>query len=62
MRKQLIDKIFTIAKQSNAFDLLEKYLETLSMQEISAQIIEVGIMPEFFDHDSSEEKLRLACV
>lgn len=57
MRKQLIDKIFTIAKQPNAFDLLEKYLETLSKQEISEQIIEVGIMPEFFDHDSSEEKL-----
>lgn len=57
MRKQLIDKIFTIAKQPNAFDLLEKYLETPSKQEISEQIIEVGIMPEFFDHDSSEEKL-----
>lgn len=57
MRKLLIDKIFAIAKQPNAFDLLEKYLETLSKQEISEQIIEVGIMPEFFDHDSSEEKL-----
>lgn len=57
MRKQLIDKIFTIAKQPNAFDLLEKHLATLSEKEISEQIIEVGIMPEFFDHDSSEEKL-----
>lgn len=57
MRKQLIDKIFEIAKKQNAFDLLEKHLEKLSKQEISEQIIEVGIMPEFFDHDSSEEKL-----
>lgn len=57
MRKQLIDKIFAIVKQPNAFDLLEKHLEKLSKQEISEQIIEVGIMPEFFDHDSSEEKL-----
>lgn len=57
MRKQLIDKIFAIANQPNAFDLLEKYLKTLSKRELSRQIIEAGIMPEVFDHDSSEEKL-----
>lgn len=57
MRKQLIDRIFAIAKQPNAFDLLEKYLKTLSKLEISERIIEAGIMPEVFDHDSSEEKL-----
>lgn len=57
MREKIIDLIFEIAKEKDAFDVLEKHLEKLSKKEIAENIVECGILPEMFDHDSSEEKL-----
>ncbi|MFA5404767.1 MAG: HindIII family type II restriction endonuclease [Ignavibacteria bacterium] len=57
MRKKLIDFIFKIAKEKKAFDKLEKYISKIKRNELSNNIIECGILPEMFDHDSSEEKL-----
>jgi hypothetical protein len=57
LRSKIINQIFNYAKESNAFDLLEKSLKGLSQDILKENIIECGILPEMFDHDSSEEKL-----
>lgn len=57
MRKAAIELIFGISKEPNAFDELENHLEGTSRKKLSENIIECGILPEMFDHDSSEEKL-----
>lgn len=57
MRQQIIDDIFETATLPNPFDALEDKFKTLSKEELSQELVEVGILPEFFDHDSSEEKI-----
>jgi hypothetical protein len=57
MRKGTIDLIFRIANEKNPFDLLEKELAGLSKGQLIENIIGCGILPEMFEHDSSEEKL-----
>ncbi len=57
MRSKIIDLIFKIAKEKSAFNTLENYLSTLSRKELSNNLIDCGILPEMFAHDSSEEKL-----
>lgn len=57
MRSKIINQIFNYAKESNAFDILERSLKGLSQDILKENIIECGILPEMFDHDSSEEKL-----
>lgn len=57
MRQAVIDLIFEIAKSPSAFDVLEERTRSLSKEELSANIVETGILPEVFHHDSSEEKL-----
>lgn len=57
MRQKTINLIFKIAKEKDAFDKLEKHLFKTTRKELSENIIECGILPEMFGHDSSEEKL-----
>lgn len=57
MRNQIIQKIFAIAKDKDAFDKLESYFATITKAELTQNIIQCGILPEAFAHDSSEEKL-----
>jgi hypothetical protein len=57
MRQKTIDLIFKIGKEKDAFDQLEKYFSQFSKEELSINLIECGILPEMFDHDSSEEKI-----
>jgi len=57
VRQKTINLIFKIAKEKDAFDKLEKHLSKTTRKEFSENIIECGILPEMFGHDSSEEKL-----
>jgi len=57
MREKIIDEIFKIAQKQDAFDILEKEYSFLSRDNLSSEIVQIGIMPEVFEHDSSEEKL-----
>lgn len=57
MRKQIIDLVFSIAKDVDAFDKLENKLKIFNEEKLSDNLIDCGIMPEVFDHDSSEEKM-----
>jgi len=57
MRDKIIKLIFEIAKEKDAFNTLENSLLKTTKNQLSENIIECGILPEMFDHDSSEEKL-----
>jgi hypothetical protein len=57
IRNEFIKLIFEVSKKPNAFDIIEKELANVSKQELSEFIIECGVLPEMFQHDSSEEKL-----
>ena len=56
-RKQIIDDIFQFSNKSNSFELIEKKYQPIKKETLIAELIQVGIMPEVFEHDSSEEKL-----
>ena len=56
-RNTLIDFIFKVAKSGDAFDRLEAKIAHLSLKQLKSSLLECGIMPEVFSHDSSEEKL-----
>lgn len=57
MRNKIIQHIFDIADKPNAFDLLEKEVSKYSKEDLLNTIIQVGILPECFGHDTSEEKI-----
>ena len=57
MRNQVIDQIFEISGNKDAFDMLEIFFSNISRHELAQNIIQCGILPEAFAHDSSEEKL-----
>ncbi len=57
MRNKTIELIFKIAKEKDAFDKLENQISNTTRKQLSENIIECGILPEMFEHDSSEEKL-----
>lgn len=56
-RKIIIDLIYEISSFKNAFEILEDRLKKYKKSEIMDSLIETGVMPEIFEHDSSEEKL-----
>lgn len=56
-RNHLIRLIQQIARTPNAFDVLESALDSLSLDALTTHLLECGVIPEVFKHDSSEEKL-----
>jgi len=56
-REGVIDDIFKFSNETNSFELIEKKYKSIDKKIIVGELIQVGIMPEVFDHDSSEEKL-----
>lgn len=56
-RQQFIDFIFEVANKRNAFDELENQLTDMKPTDVINALVECGILPEVFRHDSSEEKL-----
>jgi len=60
-RKQIIALIHKLAKENLTFDdyaqRLEKELTGLTLEEVKESLLECGVIPESFGHDSSEEKL-----
>jgi type II restriction enzyme len=56
-REGIIDDIFKFSGEKNAFELIENKYHSINKKVISKELIQVGIMPEVFEHDSSEEKL-----
>ncbi len=60
-RKQVITLITKLVKEDLTFDdyakRLVKELSDLTLEEIKSSLLECGVIPESFGHDSSEEKL-----
>ena len=56
-RTDVIALVFKIAKLEDAFDILEGEFAKITKDELSSNLLECGIIPELFGHDSSEEKL-----
>jgi len=56
-RTAVIDLIFSLSKNQTGFELLESRLSGIGKRELLTMILECGVMPEVFLHDSSEEKL-----
>ncbi len=57
LRKQRIALIREAVGTRQLFDMLYRQLTTLSRATLSEDLIICGVIPEEFDHDSSEEKL-----
>lgn len=56
-RSELMSFMFQHAGQRDAFDRLEEQINQQSRHEHSAGMLDCGIIPEMFQHDSAEEKL-----
>lgn len=56
-REEIIDSVFEFSNKPNSFELIENKCRSISKKTIINELIQVGIMPEVFEHDSSEEKL-----
>ena len=56
-RTAVIDLIFSLSKDQTGFEVLESRLSDIGKAELLTMILECGVMPEVFLHDSSEEKL-----
>ncbi|MCY4145261.1 MAG: HindIII family type II restriction endonuclease [Chloroflexi bacterium] len=56
-RYSIISIIEEIAQTSGAFDHLEQKVELLSSNAIGPSMLQCGVIPEQFAHDSSHEKL-----
>lgn len=56
-RNQTIEWVFELAKTENAFDELESKVLMFGKDKLVEALLECGVIPEAFAHDSSEEKL-----
>ena len=60
-RKQIITLIDKLAREDMAFDDCAKQLEKgpagLSLEEVKKSLLECGVIPQSFKHDSTQEKL-----
>jgi len=57
VRSRVISFVNQLAKMPNAFDELERLVVRFSRKELQEALLECGVIPESFDHDSSQEKL-----
>src|SRR5665213_2553065 len=57
VRNQVVELVHEVSGKINAFDELEKSVSHFSTAQILEALLECGVIPEAFDHDSSEEKL-----
>lgn len=56
-RQQLIQAILQATLDARPFEHLEASLRNISRQNLSGTLLECGVIPENFGHDSSQEKL-----
>lgn len=57
VRGRVIGFVERLAKMPNAFDELERLVIGFSREELQEALLECGVIPELFDHVSSQEKL-----
>lgn len=57
VRGRVFDFVNELAKTSTAFDELEKRVMKFTQKQLVEALLECGVIPEAFEHDSSQEKL-----
>lgn len=57
VRNQVIELVHELSGKPNAFGELEESVSAFSPAQLLEALLECGVIPEAFDHDSSEEKL-----
>lgn len=57
VRNQVVGLVQKLSGKTNAFDDLEKDVSAFPKPQLLESLLECGVIPEAFDHDSSEEKL-----
>jgi len=57
VRNQVVELVHGLSGKINAFDQLETSVSGFSPEQLLEALLECGVIPEAFDHDSSEEKL-----
>jgi len=56
-RTDIIDVIFELADNPQGFDEIEQEISESSEEIINNNLVDCGVLPEVFSHNSSEEKL-----
>ena len=56
-RQKIIDLFFQFSKEKTSFELLESQFTGIDKSTLLTLLLECGVMPEVFAHDSTEEKL-----
>ena len=56
-RQKMIDLFFKFSKEKTNFELLESQLIGIDKPKVLTLLLECGVMPGVFAHDSTEEKL-----
>ena len=57
MRNEIVELIFKVVRDKDAFETLENHLLSISQKKLGENIIECGILPEMFSQNGSEEKI-----
>ncbi len=57
IRNQVVRFVAELARTQFAFDELERRVRDFNRQQLIEALLECGVIPEAFEHDSSEEKL-----
>lgn len=57
VRNQVVMFVAELARTQFAFDELERRVRAFNQQQLIEALLECGVIPEAFEHDSSEEKL-----
>lgn len=57
IRTHIVSFIESISKLDNAFDILNEEVDKVSKDDVGQELLNCGIIPERYGHDSSEEKL-----
>lgn len=57
VRNQIISLVFDLVKEPNSFDELEERVNEFTKDQLKEALLECGVIPEMFEHNSSEEKL-----
>lgn len=57
VRNEIVKLVQEVSGKIDAFDEIEKVVSVFSSTQLLEALLECGVIPEAFDHDSSEEKL-----
>ena len=55
-REEIINDIFKFSSEKNSFELIENKYGAIDKKTITKELIQVGIMPEVFEHSKESNE------